>query len=176
MVLAITEGKYPIDAVHSQLGFYVTHLDISLVRGTFDVFTGSLTVGSTVADVTVSIEAEMASVNTGNAARDKHILGDDFFDAANHPEMTFASTSVSETSDGYELKGDLTIKGITNTVTLAGTYNGSAVFPMDGSTHYGFSMSGTISRSAFGVSYGVPMVTDDVELVLGAQFIEAASE
>ena len=118
----------------------------------------------------------MASVNTGNAARDKHILGGDFFDAANHPQMTFASTSVSETSDGYELKGDLTIKGITNTVTLAGTYNGSAVFPMDGSTHHGFSMSGTISRSAFDVSYGVPMVTDDVELVLGAQFIEAASE
>ena len=176
MALAISEGTYPIDAVHSQLGFFVTHLDISLVRGTFDVFTGALTIGSAVADVTVLIEAEMASVNTGNAARDKHILGGDFFDVPNHPQMAFASTSVSETSDGYELKGDLTIKGITNAVTLAGTYNGSAVFPMDGSTHYGFSMSGTISRSAFGVSYGVPMVTDDVGLVLETQFIEAASE
>ena len=176
MVLPIADGKYEIDAVHSQLGFCVTHLDISLVRGTFDVFTGSLTIGSTVADTAVSIEAEMASVNTGNSARDKHILGGDFFDAANHPHMGFKSTSVVETGDGYELKGELTIKGITNTVTLAGSYNGSAVFPMDGSTHYGFSMSGTISRSAFGVSYGVPMVTDDVELALGAQFIEPASE
>ena len=110
MALAISEGTYPIDAVHSQLGFFVTHLDISLVRGTFDVFTGALTIGSAVADVTVLIEAEMASVNTGNAARDKHILGGDFFDVPNHPQMTFASTSVSETSDGYELKGDLTIR------------------------------------------------------------------
>jgi len=176
MVLPIVDGTYQIDAVHSQLGFCVTHLDISLVRGTFDVFTGSLTIGATVADTAVSVEAEMVSVNTGNAARDKHLLGGDFFDVDNHPQLGFKSTSVSETGDGYELKGELTIKGITNTVTLAGTYNGSGVYPMDGSTHHGFSLSGAISRSAFGVSYGVPMVTDEVKLLLEAQFIEPASQ
>ncbi len=176
MTLPIAGGTYQIDATHSQLGFSVTHLDISLVRGTFDMFTGSLIVGDTVADTGVTIEAEMSSVNTGNASRDEHLLGDNFFDVTNHAQMGFQSTAVSEAGDGYELKGELTIKGITNTVTLTGTYNGSGVFPMDGSTHHGFSLSGTISRSAFGVSYGVPMVTDEVELLLEAQFIDPTPE
>ena len=94
---------------------------------------------------------------------------------ANHPRLDFRSTSISEAGSGYQLTGDLTIKGITQSVTLDATYNGSGVFPVDKSTHYGFSATGTISRSAFGVSYGVPMVSDDVNLVLGAQFVSPAA-
>ncbi len=174
MTLPIPSGTYGVDTMHTQLGFAVTHLGITLVRGTFDRFSGFLAVGESLADTSVTIEAEMASMNSGNAMRDEHMHGSDFFDVANHPQMTFVSTSVVETGDRYDLNGNLTIKGVTAPVTLKTTFNGSAVFPMDQSTHFGFTASGTISRSAFGVSYGVPMVSDDVDLLLNAQFIKPA--
>lgn len=176
MSLPIAAGIYGIDTNHTQLGFAVTHLGISVVRGTFDTFTGSLTVGDSLADSSLTIDAELASVNTGSQVRDQHLHGEDFFDVANHPRMTFRSTSITDTADGYDVAGELTIKGVTVPVTLSGAYNGSGVFPADKSTHHGFSASGKISRSAFGVSYGVPMVTDQVDLQLEAQFVQPAAE
>jgi len=172
--LPIPSGTYGIDTMHTQLGFSVTHLGISVVRGTFDHFSGSLTVGDTLEDTSLAIEADMASINSGNPMRDEHMHGADFLDVANHPQMVFQSTSISESGSGYALTGNLTIKGVTLPVTFETTYNGSQVFPMDQSTHFGFSAGTTISRSAFGVSYGVPLVTDEVVLQLEAQFIKPA--
>ncbi len=174
MSLPIPSGTYGVDTMHTQLGFSVTHLGISVVRGTFDRFSGSLSVGDSLADTSLTIEAEMASINSGNAMRDEHMHGADFFDVSNHPNMVFESTSISEAGSGYALTGNLTIKGVTQPITFETTYNGSQVFPMDQSTHYGFSAGATISRSAFGVSYGVPMVTDEVVLQLEAQFVNPA--
>jgi polyisoprenoid-binding protein YceI len=174
MSLPIPAGTYGIDTMHTQLGFSVTHLGISIIRGTFDRFSGWLTVGDGLAGTSVTLEAEMASMNSGNAMRDEHMHGTDFFDVANHPQMVFQSTAITESGSGYAMTGNLTIRSITHPVTLATTYNGSQVFPMDQSTHFGFSASTTISRSAFGVSYGVPMVSDDVKLELAAQFIKPA--
>ncbi len=175
MSLPIPSGTYDIDTVHSQLGFSVTHLGISVIRGTFDSFSGSLTVGETLADTSVTIDAVMTSVNSGNTMRDNHLHGADFFDTATHPDMTYRSTSISESGSAYELTGDLTIKGVTLPVTLQVSFNGSNVFPMDQSTHYGFAAAATISRSGYNISYGVPMVSDDVKLVLDAQFVAPAT-
>lgn len=174
MSLPIDPGTYGIDTVHSQLAFGVKHLGISTVRGTFDRFAGALFVGETLADTVVTIEAEMASINSGNTMRDQHVHGAEFLDVANHPQMTFRTTSIVETATGYAMTGDLTIRGATLPATFQATYNGSAVFPVDKSTHHGFVATGTISRSAFGVSYGVPMVSDDVALTLDVQFVSAA--
>lgn len=174
MTLPIAPGTYGIDTAHSQLGFAVTHLGISIVRGTFDSYSGALTVGSDLGGTAVEVDAEMASVNTGHPGRDEHLAGEGFFDAANHPIMTFRSTGISESAKGFALSGDLTIRAITQPITLAVSFNGEAVFPMDGSTHFGFSANGRISRSAFGISYGVPMATDEVDLSLEAQFIRPA--
>lgn len=88
--------------------------------------------------------------------------------------MTFRTSSISEAEEAYRVVGDLTIRGITQPVSLEATYNGSAVFPVDGSTHHGFSASGTIARSAFGISAGIPTVTDEVLLLLEAQFVQPA--
>ena len=176
MSLPVPAGRYEIDTFHSQLGFSVTHLGISVVRGTFDSYRGSLNVGEALADTGVEIEADMSSVASGHPAREEYLQGEDFFDSANHPTMSFRSTSVTETADGYAVNGDLTIRGVTQPVSLAASYNGSAPFPMDGSTHYGFSATGTISRSAFGMDYGVPMVTDEVDLHLEAQFVHPAED
>ena len=171
MSLPLASGTYAIDPMHSHLGFSVTHLGISLVRGTFDTFTGSLTVGAGLADTSVAIDAEMASVNSGNSMRDGHLHGGDFFDVAAHPQMTFRSTSAAAAGPGFSLTGDLTIKGVTQPVTLQATFNGTAESPMDKSVRNGFAASGTISRSAFGITYGAPMVSDDVKLVLDVQFV-----
>ena len=175
MSLPIPPGTYGIDTMHTQLGFSVKHLGISTVQGTFDTFTGSLAVGASLADTTVSLDADMTSVNSGNGMRDKHLHSADFFDTENHPQLTFRTTSIAENGEAYALHGDLTIKGVTQPVTLAVTFNGSGVFPMDKSTHFGFSAAGQISRSAFGVTYGVPMVSDEVMLRLDAQFVSPAA-
>jgi polyisoprenoid-binding protein YceI len=172
MTLQIPVGTYGVDTMHTQLGFSVTHLGITIVRGTFDRFSGYLTVGDSLAETGVTIEAEMASINSGNTMRDEHMHSPDFFDVVNHPQMIFQSKSITESDGQYELLGDLTIKGTTAPVVLWTKFNGSAIFPMDQSTHFGFIASGKISRSAFGVSYGVPMVSDEVELNLNAQFID----
>lgn len=171
MGLPIEPGVYGIDTMHSQLGFAVKHLGISVIRGTFDRFQGALTVGASLADTSVSLDAEMNSINTGNRMRDDHVFAPDWLDVETYPTMRFASTRVVESSGRYTLHGDLTIKTTTLPVALDATYNGSGVFPVDGSTHHGFAATGTISRSAFAVSFGVPGVSDDVQLALDLQFV-----
>lgn len=174
MTLPIAAGTYDIDSMHTQLGFSVTHLGISTIRGTFDRFTGSLTIGENLGETSVTLDAEMASVNSGNSMRDQHLHGGDFFDVANHPSLTFTSSSIEQAGAGYDLHGTLTIKGVSHPVVLAVTFNGSAVFPMNQTTHFGFSATGTISRTAFNMGYGVPMVSDNVTLALDAQFVAPA--
>ena len=176
MALPIVPGIYGIDTLHSQLGFSVRHLGISVIRGMFDRYRGELCVGDDLASTVVTVEAEMASINSGNQDRDVHMYGPDWFDVDTYPKMTFRSTSIIEAPDGYAMTGDLTIKGITNSVTFAAIYNGSNTFPMDQSTHFGFEASGSISRSAFGVSYGVPLLSDHVKLTLDAQFVLPPAE
>lgn len=75
MTLPISSGTYGVDTMHTQIGFAVTHLGITLVRGTFDRFSGFLIVGESLADTSVTIEAEMASMNSGNAMRDEQCTG-----------------------------------------------------------------------------------------------------
>jgi len=176
MALPIAPGTYGIDTYHSQLGFSVRHLDISVIRGMFERYSGALCVGDDLSGTVVAIEAEMASINSGHRGRDEQMFGGDWFDVVNYPQMSFRSTSIVEAPGGFAMTGDLTIKGITRAVTLHTIYNGSAIFPMDESMHFGFEASGVISRSAFGVSYAVPLVSDEVRLTLDAQFILAAAE
>jgi polyisoprenoid-binding protein YceI len=171
LALPIAPGRYGIDTYHSQLGFSVRHLGISVIRGTFDRYSGALQVGDDLADTVVTIEAEMDSINSGQRDRDQHMLGSEWLDTATYPRMTFRSTSIVEAPGGYAMTGDLTIKDITRSVTFDAIYNGSNIFPMDESTHFGFEASGSISRSAFGVSYGVPLLSDHVKLTLDVQFV-----
>jgi polyisoprenoid-binding protein YceI len=175
MSLPVAAGRYAIDPVHSQLRFGVQHLGISMVYGTFEHFSGALVVGQTLADTSVTIEAEMASIVSGFAMRDEQLRGPDFLDVVPHPQMTYRSTAIAESAAGYLMTGDLTIKGLTHPVSLQVAYNGSAVFPVDNSTRHGFGATGTISRSAYGVSHWVPVVSDAVQLVLDAQFVAPAS-
>ena len=156
--LALTQGTWTLDPNHSGVHFRIRHLGLSNVRGRFDRFTASLGVGQRIEDTSVEATIEMASVDTNQPDRDAHLKSTDFFSAEQHPEMTFRSTAVRARSDGeYEMTGDLTINGITRSVTLDVEFNGIEDFPGDGKTHAGFSATGEINRMDFGVCSSVPI-------------------
>ena len=175
MGLPIGVGTYPIDTAHSQLGFSLTHLGITAIRGTFDEYSGELKVGDNLDDTSVTIEAQTSSINTGNALRDENVQPAEYLDVANHPGMSFRSTSIAERNSGYDLTGDLTIRSVTMPMTFDVTYNGEATFPIDGSTHFGFTARATISRSAFGVSHAPDVISDEVDLMLEVRFVRPAA-
>jgi polyisoprenoid-binding protein YceI len=156
-VSALGAGTWAIDPVHSTIGFSVRHLMVSKVRGTFDDFNGTITVGE---DGTASVSAEIAvaSLNTRNEQRDEHLRAADFFDVANHPTATFTSTGVRPDGDGYAVDGELTIKGHTKPVTLALQFSGTNPGMGQGEVA-GFDASVVLNRKDYGVDFEMPLET-----------------
>ena len=177
--LPLTSGTWPVDRAHSSVEFTVRHLGLSKVRGRFNDFDASLTVGESLESSALNATIELASVDTSNADRDAHLRSTDFFDTDTNPQMSYASSAIADKGDGtYELSGDLTLNGVTRPVALAVEFNGTEDYPMDGSTHAGFSASGTLSRKEFGVEFDVPLgadkvtIGDKVQLDLEIQFVK----
>jgi len=111
--------EYKADTSHSQVGFEVTHLMMSKVRGYFDAFSVDLSYNPKEPKKTMlRAEIEVSSINTRHEKRDKDLAGEDFFDAANHPIAVFQSTKVEPTKAGLKMTGDLTMRGITKQVVL----------------------------------------------------------
>ena len=162
--LPVTAGRWAVDPVHSGVFFVVRHLGLSNVRGRFNRFDATLDVGSTLADVAVRAEVDLASVDTNNADRDGHLRTSDFFDVETQPTMVFRSTSVTGAGDTYQLVGDLTIVDVTRPVTLDVEFNGTDVFPVDQSLRAGFTAAGAIRRSDFGIDFGLVLGADKVLL------------
>lgn len=154
---ALGAGTWAIDPVHSTIGFSVRHLMVSKVRGTFDDFTGAITVGE---DGTASVTAEIAvaSVNTRNEQRDAHLRASDFFDVDNHPVATFTSTGVRADGDGYALDGELTIKGRAKPVSLELEFSGTNPGMGHGEVA-GFEASVVLNRKDFGIDIDMPLET-----------------
>lgn len=175
--LELTPGRWALDKNHSGIFFVVRHLGLSNVRGRFDSFEATLDIGTRVEDVTITADVDLSSVDTNNADRDAHLRSTDFFGTDRHPVMTFRSTSVTGAGENYELAGDLTIAGVTKSVTLDVEFNGTEIFPGDQSTHAGFSATGTIRRSDFGIDFGIIagaeklMLGDKVKVELDLQFV-----
>jgi polyisoprenoid-binding protein YceI len=163
--LALTPGLWKADPYHSGVFFRIRHLGLSNVRGRFDKFEATLTVGATLEEVAVGAVIDLASVNTNQSDRDNHLRSTDFFSIEKHPDMVFASTSVRQRAeDVYDLKGNLTINGVTREVLLDVRFDGIEIFPADGSTRAGFSATGEINRDDFGVDFNMPLGVDRVAL------------
>ncbi|MEX1011017.1 MAG: YceI family protein [Balneolaceae bacterium] len=172
-----TLTKWSIDPAHSEIGFKVRHLVISTVTGQFGSFDASVeSEGDSFEGAKISFEADVSSISTGNEDRDNHLKSEDFFNAENHPKITFESTSFEPVSDDtYKLTGDLTIRGTTKTVELEAVHGGTVTDPY-GNLKAGFDVTGQINRKEFGLSWdavteaGNVVVGDKVTLQLGVQF------
>lgn len=151
---ASAQTNWGFDASHSTIGFSVTHLVVSEVDGTFGKFDGTLTTTKEdFTDAKIDFSIDVASVNTGNEKRDGHLKGDDFFDAANHPKITFKGKSLKKVKGNkYKLKGDLTMRGVTKEVELDVIYGGTAKDPW-GNTRAGFKISGDVNRFDYGLKW-----------------------
>ena len=163
--LPLAPGTWSVDTAHSSVEFTIRHLGISKVRGRFNRFDASLSVGDTLETTSFRADIDLSSIDTNHPDRDAHLRTTDFFDLASHPSMTFESTGIRhDGGDRYTAVGDLTINGITQSVDLDVEFNRLELYPMDQKRHGGFSASGTISRGAFGVDFDVPLGVDKVAL------------
>ena len=166
-------GTFDADPVHSSFGFAVRYQGVSVFRGTLDEVSATLTDGGTLEG---TAKVESISIRTPEQFR-AHVLGEDFFDVANHPEVTFTSTNVELAEDGTaKVEGDLTIKGTTQSVVAAGTWTAPAQDAF-GNTRGHLNLEASVDRTKFGIVWNMDLPTggkilaDDVTLTIDASLI-----
>lgn len=146
-------GDYAIDPSHSSVGFVVKHLMFSKVRGEFTDFDGTVHIAEDPTASSVEVAIRATSIDTHDTGRDEHLRGEDFFDATQHSELTFRSTSVREAGEGrWSVDGDLTIRGTTKPVNLDLELNGLATDPW-GNSRALYSASTEVNREDFGLTW-----------------------
>jgi polyisoprenoid-binding protein YceI len=160
-VPAYVAGTWTIDPVHSEVGFSVRHMMVSKVRGKFNVFSGEIVTGPSPVDSSVTATIDLSSIDTGNADRDNHIRSADFFDVDTHTTMTYRSTGVRVDGDNYVLDGTLTLRDITKPIALDLELGGFGPDPY-GNTRVGFTATGELKRSDFGVDFNAVLETGGV--------------
>jgi polyisoprenoid-binding protein YceI len=174
-------GTWDIDPVHSHIGFVARHLMVSKVRGNFTKFDGQIITADDPMRSTATATIDTTSIDTSNEQRDSDVRGEGFLDAANHPTMTYRSTGIRH--DGGELivDGELTIRGITRPVELTVEVNGFGPDPFGG-TRAGFSATGEINRTDFGIlaNMAIPgggvMVSEKIQLNIEVEAALRAKE
>ena len=161
----IPSGDYKIDPAHSVIGFAIRHYEISLVRGRFKSFTGTIRYDEAdVSKSSVEFAAKIESIDTGVDARNAHLRTADFFDATKYPEMTFKSTRVErKAKDQYVLHGDFTLKEVTKQISLPFTMTG-AIKDGQGNTRFGIAAQTKIDRRDFGITWGKAMANGGLDV------------
>ena len=167
-------NSWNVDKMHSNLGFSITHLGISDVSGSFKNFDVNIkTSREDFSDASFELSADVASINTAVEMRDNHLRSADFFDAEKFPKMTYKSTSIKAAGKNrYKITGDLTLHGVTKTVTMDLWYRGTVENPMSKAPTSGFQVTGTIKRSDFGIGakFPAPMLSDEVQIKADGEF------
>lgn len=155
----MSKETYVIDPSHTLVEFSVKHMMIATVKGRFVKVAGTVAVDLTdISTAVFDVEVDMESLDTRESQRDEHLRSADFFDVQNHPRMTFRSRSVSPKGDGYQVVGDLTIRGITRETTFHVIHEGDARDPW-GNQRVGFSASARLNRKEFGLMWNVALET-----------------
>ena len=169
----LVAGTYALDTAHSEVGFTVRHL-MTKVRGTFQEFSGEIVVKDSIEESTTNVAIELASVSSGDQARDDHLRSADFFDVGRFPTATFRSTGVDRFGASADLAGELTIKDVTKPIELAVEFLGVDQNAY-GQTIIGFEASASISRKEWGIDFNVPLeggkllIGDKVDIHLDVQ-------
>ena len=154
-------GAYEVDASHSEVAFVARHLVVAKTRGTFGSFRGSVEIAEDPTQSSLRAEVDLASVDTRDAGRDEHLRSADFFHVDEHPTMTFVSSAVRRDGDGWAVDGDLTIRGVSNPVTLDVEFLGGMADPW-GNTRAAFSASAELDREAWGLNWNQALETGGV--------------
>jgi polyisoprenoid-binding protein YceI len=166
------DTKWSIDVAHSEIGFKVKHLMIANVRGSFKDFDASIyTTGQDFSTAEIDLWIDASTINTGDAKRDEHLKSNDFFDVANHKQITFTSSTIekADSEGNHELWGELTIRGIKKNVKLNVVFGGILRDPW-GNEKAGFTISGKINRSDWELTWNTAietggfMVSDEVTI------------
>ena len=172
--------QWSLDPTHSELQFKVKHLMITTVTGSLKNFEATLTsAGDDFTDADISFKGDINSLDTGNTDRDTHLKSADFFDAEKFATIEFKSNAVEKDGDDYIVNSDLTIKGETKPAKLTAEFGGIATDPW-GNTKAGFTLSGKINRSDFGLTWnaaletGGVMVSEEVKILGELQFVKQA--
>lgn len=171
--LTLTPGRWAHDPAHSSVGFTVRHLGISKVRGRFTAFDAEVVVGPTVPASTVTASIDLASVDTAHPDRDVHIRSADILNVASRPTLVFRSTGLTPSGDDWALGGEVTIGEVVRPITLAVEFGGIEDFP-DSARHAGFTATGELRRSEFGIAPGIPssFVGDVIRIEIDIQLLE----
>ena len=156
-------GDYTLDITHTRIGFSARHAMVTAVRGQFNDFEGSVRIDSAnPANSSAKVTIQTASITTGQDDRDGHLRSADFFDVETFPQITFVATDVKRVDAAtWKLTGDLTIKGVTNPVTVEFESAGSAVDSF-GNQRVGFEGSATINRKDWGLTWNAALDTGGV--------------
>ncbi len=164
-------STWAIDPAHSSVNFEVVHMGVSHVHGAFGNVKGTVTLdGKDITRSSVAATIDTTTVSTGVVQRDTHLKTDAFFNIAKYPVMTFKSTSLTSSGGKLRLIGDLTINGVTRSVTL--DLDGpTPPQTMQGKTVSGFSASGAIKRSdyGFGAKFPPTLIGDDVKFTVDVE-------
>ena len=173
----VSAATYKVDPVHSQIEFTVDHLVVFKVSGSFNDYQGEIEADAASKSLeSARAEIKVASIDTRETKRDDHLRSADFFDAANHPEMTFVSRKVVGQGQDITVYGDLTIRGTTKEVALKGSFLGENTDPW-GNVRAGFSASTVINRHDYGLKWNKALETggfvvgDEVTINLQVQGI-----
>jgi polyisoprenoid-binding protein YceI len=170
--------SWQFDTSHSLVQFAVRHMMLSKVRGQFETFNGTIDLDeNNPTEATVEVQIETASINTRDPKRDGHLRSPDFFDSEKFPYMTFKSTKVERADENHaRLSGDLTIRDVTQPVTLAVEYTGTAKSPW-GTVSLGFTGETRINRKDWGLTWnqgletGGVLVGDEIDIIIELELV-----
>jgi len=183
LALGVQAQTWNFDKAHTTIGFSARHMVIANVAGKFEDYDGQVmfdgkNLGAGMVNLTINVQ----SINTDNDTRDKHLRSSDFFDMEKYPAITFKSTKIVKgEGNNFKLTGDLTMKGITKSVTLDCVLNGIITDPM-GNTRAGFSGTGMIKRHDYNIAWdnkiqdGSFIVGEDIAINLQIELTKAESK
>jgi polyisoprenoid-binding protein YceI len=174
----IPTGVYNVDPSHSNVGFEVRHMGIATVRGRFGAFEGMIDASGDAPVLQGSVD--VSTIDTGDANRDGHLKGAEFFDAEQHPQITFHSTATEVGSDGQiTLQGEITIKGISKPIELTGEIAENGQDPW-GNERIGLELTSVIDRRDFDLKWnqtlpnGNLLVANEVKLLVSVSAVKSA--
>ncbi|WP_163654553.1 YceI family protein [Listeria sp. PSOL-1] len=160
----MANDKWTIDPAHSSIEFQVKHMMVSKVKGAFNDFEADVEMDlENLQEAKANFKVKAASVDTRQPQRDNHLKSEDFFDVEKYPDVLFQSKEIIPKGDNeYDVKGDLTIRDVTNTIMFHLTYEGSGKDPNTGKMIAGFEITGKFNRKDFGLNYNAALETGGV--------------